>query len=212
MEERGELVNFYDEINLVLQCKSVPVGALASEMKQLHEGYLLARSIAQASASNSDDSDEAAALAHQAFAQFAEEVDDDLRGVQTFFDELELSVSLRTGPRGVTTTQAVVLDASRRKGSSRGLRRTRIGRWSSTSRRSPTSRWRSRPETPPASDRRRRWRQRAVVAWRDVSPSGCGADSSCTCASNARSFLTACQTWLETAIYGVWVAIFYCGT
>ncbi|UIZ29950.1 hypothetical protein KXD40_002961 [Peronospora effusa] len=94
MENDGKLSDFYDEINLVLQCKSVSVDGLTSEMNQLREGYDLVKSVALAS---SDASDDGAKLAQKAFTQFADDVDDKLRGVQTSLDIMNISVSLRTG-------------------------------------------------------------------------------------------------------------------
>lgn len=94
MEEDGNLVDFYDEINLVLQCKGVSVNALALEMSQLREGCLLVKSVAVASG---DVPDDGAELALKAFSQFADEIDDKLRGVQTSLDEMETSVSRRVG-------------------------------------------------------------------------------------------------------------------
>ena len=93
MENDGRLSDFYDEINLVLQCKSVSVDGLTSEMNQLREGYSLVQSVALASSNASDDR---AKLAQRAFAQFADDVDDTLRGVQTSLDLMNTSVSLRS--------------------------------------------------------------------------------------------------------------------
>ncbi|CAH0482707.1 unnamed protein product [Peronospora belbahrii] len=88
LENDGTLSNFYDEINLVLQCKSVSVDGLIAEMTQLREGYKLVQAVALAS---SNASDESAQLAHQAFTQFADEVDDKLHGVQISLDTMNTS-------------------------------------------------------------------------------------------------------------------------
>lgn len=87
-ESNGELADFYDEINLVIQCKGVSVGGLLTELNQLREGYLLVQSVAKASGNSSDAN---AKLAQDAFNQFADEIDDKLRGVQTSFDKMEAS-------------------------------------------------------------------------------------------------------------------------
>ncbi|CAI5737364.1 unnamed protein product [Hyaloperonospora brassicae] len=88
MEDDGNLSTFYDEIHLVLQCKSVSVDSLLSEMNQLREGHLLVKSVARAS---NDAAGDDAILAHKAFTQFADEVDDKLRGVQTSLDAMKTS-------------------------------------------------------------------------------------------------------------------------
>lgn len=92
-ESNGELADFYDEINLVIQCKGVSVGGLLTELNQLREGYLLVQSVAKASGNSSDAN---AKLAQDAFNQFADEIDDKLRGVQTSFDKMEASVRSHT--------------------------------------------------------------------------------------------------------------------
>uniref|UniRef100_M4C6X0 FH2 domain-containing protein n=1 Tax=Hyaloperonospora arabidopsidis (strain Emoy2) TaxID=559515 RepID=M4C6X0_HYAAE len=88
MEDNGNLSTFYDEINLVLQCKSVSVDSLNSEMNQLCEGHMLVKSVARVSG---DAAGEDAKLAHKAFTQFADEVDDKLRGVQMSLDAMKSS-------------------------------------------------------------------------------------------------------------------------
>ncbi|KAL3668919.1 hypothetical protein V7S43_006207 [Phytophthora oleae] len=87
-EQDGTLVNFYEEINLVMQCKSVSVGGLTSEMNQLREGYQLVKYVVEAS---SNAPGEEAELAEMAFRQFADEIGDRLRGVQAGFDNMEKS-------------------------------------------------------------------------------------------------------------------------
>ncbi|ETI45204.1 hypothetical protein F442_10085 [Phytophthora nicotianae P10297] len=87
-EKDGNLANFYEEINLVLQCKGVSVGGLTVEMNQLREGHQLVKSVALASSKLSDRD---AKLAQDAFNQFADEIDDRLRGVQESFDKMEAS-------------------------------------------------------------------------------------------------------------------------
>ncbi|KAG7388773.1 putative aarF domain-containing protein kinase 4 [Phytophthora pseudosyringae] len=87
-EQDGTLVNFYEEINLVMQCKSVSVAGLLSEVKQLHEGYQLVKLVAVATG-NSPNED--AELAQAAFNQFAEEINDMLRGIQARLDDMEAS-------------------------------------------------------------------------------------------------------------------------
>ena len=91
MEDNGNLSTFYDEIYLVLQCKSVSVDSLNSEMNQLCEGHMLVKSVARVSG---DAAGEDAKLAHKTFTQFADEVDDKLRGVQMSLDAMKSSVSV----------------------------------------------------------------------------------------------------------------------
>ncbi|KAL4133098.1 hypothetical protein PRIC2_003420 [Phytophthora ramorum] len=89
-EENGELVNFHEEISLVLQCKSVSVDALTAEFNQLREGYLLVKSMALTSSSkDAGISDSQAELARGAFSGFADEVDGELRALHKLFDRLE---------------------------------------------------------------------------------------------------------------------------
>ncbi|EEY61074.1 uncharacterized protein PITG_01317 [Phytophthora infestans T30-4] len=87
-EKDGNLANFYDEIHLVMQCKGVSVGGLTVELGQLREGHQLVKSVAIASSKSSDKD---AKLAHDAFNQFADEIDDKLRGVHESFDKMEES-------------------------------------------------------------------------------------------------------------------------
>lgn len=87
-EQDGALVNFYEEINLVMQCKSVSVSGLTSEMNQLREGYQLVTHVAKASSTVPG---EEAELAQMAFKQFADEIGDRLRGAQAGFDTMEKS-------------------------------------------------------------------------------------------------------------------------
>ncbi|KAF1782891.1 Formin, FH2 domain [Phytophthora cactorum] len=75
---------------LVTQCKGVSVGGLTVEMNQLREGHLLVKSVALASSKSSDKRKDAK-LAQDAFNQFADEIDDKLRGVQESFDKMEAS-------------------------------------------------------------------------------------------------------------------------
>lgn len=72
-----------------MQCKGVSVGGLTAELNQLREGHLLVKHVAQASKNAIDDT---ANLALDAFNQFADEIDDKLRGVQTSFNTMEVSV------------------------------------------------------------------------------------------------------------------------
>ncbi|TDH66941.1 hypothetical protein CCR75_001577 [Bremia lactucae] len=87
-EDDGNLADFYDEIPLVMQCKGVSVGGLTAELNQLREGHLLVKHVAQASKNAIDEN---ANLALDAFNQFADEIDDKLRGVQTSFNTMEVS-------------------------------------------------------------------------------------------------------------------------
>ena len=114
MEDDGNLSTFYDEIHLVLQCKSVSVDSLLSEMNQLREGHLLVKSVARAS---NDAAGDDAILAHKAFTQFADEVDDKLRGVQTSLDAMKTSVRVGVVVRqsglvvvALSTNAGLVLD------------------------------------------------------------------------------------------------------
>ncbi|KUF97695.1 hypothetical protein AM588_10010689 [Phytophthora nicotianae] len=78
----------FDGFLYLLRCKGVSVGGLTVEMNQLREGHQLVKSVALASSKLSDRD---AKLAQDAFNQFADEIDDRLRGVQESFDKMEAS-------------------------------------------------------------------------------------------------------------------------
>ncbi|CEG46806.1 forminhomology 2 domaincontaining protein [Plasmopara halstedii] len=87
-EHDGDLAYFYDEINLIVQCKGVSVSGLLSEFTQLQESHFLVQAVAKASSTSYDDDSK---LAHDAFNQFADEINDTLCGVQESFDNMEAS-------------------------------------------------------------------------------------------------------------------------